>query len=59
MLELKTSIEIDTDDIKVPDQWHNLLHRLWSKAVGTPDYVKDDWIELEQILHHVAKMEIR
>lgn len=29
---------------------HILLHRLWTKAVGTPDYVKTDWISLEALL---------
>lgn len=24
-----------------------ILHVLWSKAVGTPDYVKDEWKQLE------------
>ena len=24
-----------------------LLHRLWTKAVGTPDYDKSEWKELE------------
>ena len=46
ILELK----VDSVDIKIPDQWHTLLHRLWSKAVGAPDYVKSEWIELESIL---------
>ncbi len=26
---------------------HNLLHRLWTKAVGTPDYDKSEWKDLE------------
>jgi hypothetical protein len=29
---------------------HELLHRLWSRAVGTPDYHKADWKALERIL---------
>lgn len=24
-----------------------LLHRLWTRAVGTPDYVKNDWKTLQ------------
>jgi len=24
-----------------------MLHTLWSKAVGTSDYVKDEWLALE------------
>ena len=42
-------IDLETD-LRVPDQWHTLLHRLWSKAVGAPDYVKAEWMELETIL---------
>ncbi len=29
---------------------HELLHRLWSKAVGTPLYVKAEWRRLEALL---------
>lgn len=27
-----------------------LFHRLWSKAVGTLGYNKQEWLELEQLL---------
>ncbi len=27
-----------------------LLHRLWTKAVGTPDYDKAEWLALERAL---------
>ena len=30
-----------------------LLHRLWTKAVGTDGYVKDDWKELERRLREL------
>lgn len=40
---------------KLPEEWHNVLHRLWSKAVGTPDYVKSEWMELERILVRAAE----
>jgi hypothetical protein len=54
-IEVRMSgIEVDAVDMKVPDQWHTLLHRLWSKAVGAPDYIKAEWIELESILLHAA-----
>lgn len=33
----------------LPDEWH-LFHNLWTKAVGTPDYDKEQWIKLEGIL---------
>lgn len=29
---------------------HGLLHQLWSKAVGTPDYDKLQWGRLEELL---------
>jgi hypothetical protein len=25
----------------------NLLHKLWTKAVGTPDYVKSEWTDFD------------
>jgi hypothetical protein len=46
--------EVETMEMKLPDSWHKLLHRLWSKAVGTPDYAKNEWIELETILFQAA-----
>lgn len=33
---------------------HSLLHRLWTKATGTPDYIKTDWINLE---YYILKMQ--
>jgi hypothetical protein len=27
--------------------WHEKFHTLWTKAVGTPDYVKKEWLDLE------------
>jgi hypothetical protein len=29
--------------------WH-LFHHLWSKAVGTPDYAKEEWRTLEELV---------
>lgn len=26
---------------------HNTLHKLWTKSVGTPDYDKSEWKDLE------------
>lgn len=28
-----------------------ILHTLWTKAVGTPGYVKEEWRELEKLVH--------
>lgn len=27
---------------------HGLFHKLWTKAVGTEDYNKPEWMELEK-----------
>jgi hypothetical protein len=32
-----------------------LFHRLWSKAVGTPDYVKGQWRLLGEVLSRGLK----
>ncbi len=32
---------------------HELLHRLWSRAVGTPEYNKKDWLRFENMLTEV------
>lgn len=34
---------------------HDLLHTLWSKAVGTPGYDKSEWKQLESLLRDVDK----
>lgn len=35
------------------EEAHRLLHKLWTKAVGTPGYEKSEWRELER---HVERM---
>ena len=42
--------------LKLPNEWHNLLHRLWSKATENADYVKAEWTELESILFKAAEI---
>ena len=42
-------------NIKLPDEWHNLLHHLWTKARRDPDYVKAEWMHLEAILVRCAR----
>lgn len=32
-----------------------LLHRLWTKAVGTDNYVKAEWMALEKQLTDIAR----
>lgn len=32
------------------DDVNSLYHRLWTKAVGSADYVKDEWMELERLI---------
>jgi len=34
---------------------HLSLHRCWTKAVGTKDYRKSDWMELERVLFQFAR----
>jgi hypothetical protein len=29
---------------------HRILHVLWTKAVGKPDYIKSEWLLLEQLI---------
>jgi hypothetical protein len=40
---------------KLPDEWFDLLHTLWSKATGCPGYVKADWMKLERIPFQAAE----
>ena len=35
----------------------HLLHHLWTKAVGTPDYVKAEWVQLERCIVRLEKLE--
>lgn len=34
---------------------HTMLHRLWSKAVGTPTYNKGQWLELDRVIEQLAR----
>jgi hypothetical protein len=34
---------------------HRILHVLWTKAVGKPDYVKSEWMLLEQEILELEK----
>ena len=34
---------------------HRLLHTLWTKAVGTRDYVKQEWREMELIIERCTR----
>ncbi len=42
---------------RIEDQAHEILHRLWTKAVGNPNYNKEQWMELERILGVYAKLQ--
>jgi hypothetical protein len=33
----------------------NLLHGLWTKAVGTDNYVKDEWRAMDILLHRLVR----
>jgi hypothetical protein len=34
---------------------HQLIHRLWTRAVGTPEYNKKDWLLLEAELTSLSR----
>lgn len=34
---------------------HMMLHRLWSKAVGTQTYNKGQWLELERVIDQLGR----
>ena len=34
---------------------HYALHQVWSKAVGTRDYVKAEWRELDQAIEDLKR----
>ena len=34
---------------------NSLFHRLWTKAVGTSDYSKDEWLRFEKLLEQMNK----
>jgi len=36
---------------KPHDYGDAILHRLWTKAVGTADYCKEEWKALEKLVH--------
>lgn len=36
-------------------QTKTLLHTLWTRAVGNPDYVKEDWMRLERHLERLDR----
>ena len=40
-------------DDKTDGLMRNLLHSLWTKAVGTPGYDKHEWQTLEMVLHRM------
>lgn len=44
---MSTVITADRDDFCC---WYHRMHHLWTKAVGTADYVKSEWKQLERQL---------
>jgi hypothetical protein len=38
---------------------HRLVHKLWTKAVGTEDYNKSEWLELEALVYGLFPKEER
>lgn len=35
---------------------HRSLHRLWTRNVGTKNYAKDDWMDLERDIQRFVKL---
>lgn len=54
MSALRASLTgLSTDEV-----WHTarrLLHTLWTDAVGTKDYDKSKWLQLEQALEELSR----
>jgi len=38
---------------KAQHEAHIFLHRLWTKAVGTPGYKKSDWRDLDRAINNL------
>lgn len=49
---MKKELDIIGEDghLIVGNTAFNLFHHLWTKAVGTENYIKDEWKELERLL---------
>jgi hypothetical protein len=47
---------MDVDEFRrIFKEVHGALHRCWTKAVGTKDYVKADWRTLDNALSRFAR----
>lgn len=54
-LKAKVAAELSKDDLSaVPEE--SLLHHLWTKAVGTPGYVKADWREFANYVERLESI---
>jgi hypothetical protein len=42
---------------EIPKELRHALLRLWDKAVGTPEYKKTEWQDLEALINRLAKKE--
>jgi hypothetical protein len=40
------------------DKVHYTLHRLWSKAVGTEDYVKKEWGDFDELIKGLSVVSV-
>lgn len=38
---------------KAKQEAHVFLHRLWTKAVGTPNYIKAEWRDLDRAINNL------
>ena len=41
--------------VRAREESNTFLHRLWSKAVGTPSYDKEEWKALERCIFELIK----
>jgi hypothetical protein len=41
------------------EEAHYLVHRLWTKAVGTENYNKSEWLQLETLVYNLFPQEER
>ena len=52
---MKNSVPLGSVKNPIYERVHLNLHKLWTKAVGQPDYVKAEWSELENSIQALAQ----
>jgi len=51
--------QYEIQEWELPNEYHTLLHTLWTKAVGTDKYSKTEWQQLERLLRRLSFLETR